>query len=316
MQLQVPIAISIVFAALFLSQTSTEKFKIPNDKNQVNFINDIIPEKKKDIQKKILIIGIDGCKPDALLKANTKNIDRLWKRGAYSFNTKTDEISSSGICWTGMLTGVWHNKHNVISNNYKAPNITEYPHFFRRVKEYNPNLQTFSIVHWGPLHKILQEGDADVFEVFDSDEDVTNEVVRKLLTKDVDVMFVHLDDVDHAGHTFGYGTDVHQYIKAIETKDEEVGRIISALKKRSNYKNESWLILVSTDHGGSEKSHGKNIPEHTTIFYIASGKSVKKGKIEKQVNIIDVAVTALTHLGISIKEEWKLDGKPAGLKRN
>ena len=70
-------------------------------------------------ENKVLIIGIDGCKPDALLKAKTENIDSLWKNGAFSFNAKTDEISSSGICWTGMLTGVWHNKHNVTTNDYK-----------------------------------------------------------------------------------------------------------------------------------------------------------------------------------------------------
>ena len=74
-------------------------------------------------QNKVLIIGIDGCRPDALLKANTPNLDKLWKNGAYIFNTKTDEISSSGICWTGMLTGVWHEKHNVLTNSYKNPSI-------------------------------------------------------------------------------------------------------------------------------------------------------------------------------------------------
>ena len=74
------------------------------------------------------------------------------------------------------------------------------------------------------------------------------------------------------------------------------------------------MILISTDHGGSGKGHGENIPEHTTIFYIASGKDVEKGEIKKQVYVIDVAVTALKHLGIDTKEEWDLDGEVSGLK--
>ena len=86
-------------------------------------------------ENKVLIIGFDGCRPDSFLKANTPKIDSLWKNGAYSFNAKTDGISSSGICWTGgMLTGVWHEKHNVISNSYKDSNIKVFLHFFRRVK--------------------------------------------------------------------------------------------------------------------------------------------------------------------------------------
>ncbi len=266
------------------------------------------------MENKVLIIGIDGCRPDALLKANTKILDSLWENGAYSFKAKTDEISSSGICWTGMLTGVWHEKHNVLSNEYKNPNIKEYPHFFRRVKHSRPELKTYSLVHWAPLHKILQSGDADVAKTFDSDEAVTIEATTTLVNKDVDVMFLHLDDVDHAGHSYGYHPSNDDYLSAIEVIDQQVSRIIHSLYQRSNYKNENWLILISTDHGGSDTSHGKNTNEHTTIFYIAAGNAVKKGEIEEQVNVIDVAVAAMTHLGIPILDEWNLDGRPAGLK--
>ena len=265
-------------------------------------------------QNKVLIIGIDGCKPDALLKAETPNLDKLWKNGAYSFNTKTDEISSSGICWTGMLTGVWHEKHNVVSNDYKNPNIKEYPHFFRRIKQEKPDLKTYSVVMWAPIHKILQQNDADVAKSGLLDGFVTSKVCRALKNKDVDVMFVQLDMVDHLGHKTGFSADNEKYTKTIEKKDKQIGRILKTIKNRKNYANENWLILVSTDHGGSEFGHGKNIPEHTTIFYIASGNSVKKREIKKQVNVIDIAVTSLKHLGIDAKPEWKLDGSVSGLK--
>lgn len=263
-------------------------------------------------QNKVLIIGIDGCRPDALLKAETKNIDKLWKNGAYSFNAKTDEISSSGICWTGMLTGVWHEKHRVVSNEYDNPNIGEYPHFFHRIKEQKPELKTFSVVNWNPIHKILQENDADYSAEFSNDKMVSKHVAKILKHGDVDVMFVQLDHVDHAGHIYDYVSNSKKYLKAIKKSDIQVGEMVNVLKKRLNYKDENWLIIVSTDHGGSDFGHGKDIPEHTTIFYIASGNGVRKGEIEKQVNVIDVAVTALKHLGIEIKEDWKLDGKVAG----
>jgi len=266
-------------------------------------------------QNKVLIIGIDGCKPDALIKANTPNLDKLWKNGAYSFNTKTDEISSSGICWTSMLTGVWHEKHKVLTNSYKNPNIKEYPHFYTRVQNENPALKTYSIVNWGPIHKILQPNDADVVKSSLTDKNVTSRVVRTLKKKDVDVLFVQLDNVDHAGHKYDFSVKSEKYLTAIELADMQIGKMINALESRKNYANENWLILVSTDHGGSEFGHGKNIPEHTTTFFIASGSTdVQKGKIEKQVYVVDIAVTALKHLGIDIKEEWKLDGKVSGLK--
>lgn len=265
-------------------------------------------------ENKVLIIGIDGCRPDALLVANTNNIDSLWKNGAYTFNAKADEISSSGICWTSMLTGVWHDKHNVISNDYKNPNIKEFPHFFRRVKQFKQELSTYSIVNWDPIHKILQTNDADVVKSFKTDEAVTEEVIHILSEDNVDVIFVQFDDVDHAGHYYDFDTLSEEYILSITVADMQVGRIVQSLRQRSNYNNENWLIIITTDHGGSNFRHGLNIKEHTTVFYIVSGDNTNKGEIIDDVNIIDVSITAMKHLGVPIKHDWNLDGKVSGLK--
>lgn len=265
-------------------------------------------------QNKVLILGIDGCRPDALLAAKTPSLDNLWQNGAYSFNAKTDDLSWSGVCWTGMLTGVWKDKHKVMGNQYLNPNIKEYPHFFNLAKQQKPELRTYSIANWSPVHKILQDNDATVVKEKLTDGLVTKSVTKTLKREDVDVMFVHLDNVDHAGHEYGYATDNLEYIKSIEKTDKKIGKIVKALKKRKNYANENWLILVSTDHGGSGNNHGEAIPEHTTIFYIASGKDVQQGEIKKQVYVIDVAVTALKHLNIKIEDEWNLDGEVSGLK--
>ncbi|WP_418603282.1 alkaline phosphatase family protein [Hwangdonia sp.] len=266
-------------------------------------------------QNKVLILGIDGCRPDALLAAKTPYLDNLWKNGAYSFKAKTDDLSWSGVCWTGMLTGVWKDKHKVMGNQYLNPNIAEYPHFFNLAKQQQPDLRTYSIANWSPVHKILQDNDATVVKHKLTDGLVTRSVVKTLKKEDVDVMFVHLDNVDHAGHKYGYAIDNSKYIESIEKTDKKIGRIVKALQKRKNYDNENWLILVSTDHGGSGTNHGKAIPEHTTIFYIASGKDVEKGEIKKQVYVIDVAVTALKHLNIDLMEAWNLDGSVSGLKQ-
>lgn len=265
-------------------------------------------------QNKVLILGIDGCRPDALLAAKTPNLDKLWQNGAFSFKAKTDDLSWSGVCWTSMLTGVWKEKHNVYGNAYENPNIEDYPHFFNLAKQQQPDLRTYSIINWSPIHKILQENDATVMKNKITDGLVTSSVAKALKNEDVDVMFVHLDNVDHAGHSTGFTPDNPKYIRAIEKTDKNIGKILKSLKKRKNYDHENWLILVSTDHGGSGTNHGEATLEHTTIFYIASGKDVEKGEIQKQVYITDVAVAALKHLNIDLKDEWQLDGHVSGLK--
>ncbi len=263
---------------------------------------------------KVLIIGIDGCRPDALLTANTPNMDALWKNGAYCFRAQTDEISSSGPAWTAMLTGVWHDKHNVLNNDYTDPDLNTYPHFFHRLREEKPELVCYSIANWGPVHKILQEGDATYSASAANDARVASRVSTILENEELDVMFVQLDEVDHAGHTHDYSVKSSKYLKAIEKSDRQAGEMVDAVKKRQTIDGENWLIIVSTDHGGSNFGHGKNIPEHTTIFYIASGEDAIAGEIEDEVGVVDVAVTALHHMGIPIEESWNLDGHVAGIK--
>jgi len=269
----------------------------------------------KEKQKKVLIIGIDGCRPDAFIAAKTPNIDLLLKTGAYSYHAKTDPISSSGICWTSMLTGVWHEKHNVTTNEYKNPNVSEYPHFFRKLKETNKDIKTVSIVNWEPIHKILQEVDADICEHYSPDEKVAERAAEILLEKNPDAMFIQLDDVDHAGHTYDFSPTSPDYLLEIEKSDSLTGIIVNSIKKRPSYKDEDWLIIVTTDHGGSNFGHGKDIPEHTTIFYIVNGSPVQKGEIKDSVFVVDVAVTALDFLGYSPRKTWNLDGNQKGLIR-
>lgn len=262
---------------------------------------------------KVLIIGIDGCKPDVLAKAETPAIQALMENGAWTYKAKTDPISSSGICWTSMLTGVWHEKHKVVSNDYKNPNIKEYPHFFKRVKEFNPKLKTYSIANWAPIHNILKQDEADLIFNVAPDDRVTMRVVKALKEDNPDVVFVQLDQVDGAGHKFDYKYESEGYVKAIQKADKQVAEMVAAVKARETYEKEDWLIIVSTDHGGSNFGHGKDIPEHTTIFYIASGQSANKVELT-EANVTDVCITAMKHLGMEIKAEWKLDGQVRGLK--
>jgi len=107
---------------------------------------ELILDQEQSINK-VLIIGIDGCRPDALLAAQTPNMDKLWKDGAYTFKARTDEISSSGPAWSAMLIGVWHQKHNVLNNDYENPDLEHYPHFFHHIRQEKPELKTYSVAN-------------------------------------------------------------------------------------------------------------------------------------------------------------------------
>ena len=51
-----------------------------------------------------------------------------------------------------------------------------------------------------------------------------------------------------------------------------------------------------------------------TTFLIVSGPSARRGKFDDPTYQVDVVATALAHLRVTPREEWKLDGKAVGLK--
>src|SRR5690348_2115646 len=103
------------------------------------------------VRKRALIIGIDGCRPDALLAADTPHIEALIASGAFSAQAQTGEHTDSAPGWSHMLTGVWQTRHGVRDNSFAGSRFEEYPHFFQRIKEWRSDLITASIVNWEPI---------------------------------------------------------------------------------------------------------------------------------------------------------------------
>ena len=270
--------------------------------------------------RRVLIIGIDGTRPDGLTTADTPFIDGLIDSGAQSFLAQTGDVTSSGPGWSSLLTGVWRDKHNVNSNAFADPRYDLYPHFFARYKAFRNTGRTASIVHWAPINDQIASASSSATDVIinsPSDAAVADEAIT-LLSEDpaLTALFLHFDDVDHAGHGTGYDPPYpvgNPYRTAIETVDGHIGRVLEALASRPGRSSERWLILVSTDHGGTGSGHGADIPEHRTIFFIVSGDGSTLAEIVPAPEIVDVAVTALTHLGVPIDPAWELDGRAVGI---
>lgn len=110
-------------------------------------------------ERKVLMIGIDGCRPDALNLANTPNIDSLISNGAFSLQAQTGNHTVSGAGWANTFTGVWENKHNVTSNDFTSPNFNQFPHFFNLIKQEQPERVTASIDRWKINNYILSDAD-------------------------------------------------------------------------------------------------------------------------------------------------------------
>ncbi|MGD8867308.1 MAG: alkaline phosphatase family protein, partial [Gemmatimonadales bacterium] len=101
--------------------------------------------------KKVLVIGLDGVRPDILAKTETPNIDALITVGAFSDSVTTRAQTISGPGWSSMLTGVWPEKHRVVSNDFTSNDYADYPDFLTRLELVDRDLSTFAVVDWPPL---------------------------------------------------------------------------------------------------------------------------------------------------------------------
>lgn len=224
---------------------------------------------------KVLMIGIDGCRPDAVMAAYTPILDSLAATGSHSYDVLNEGVTSSGPGWSSLLTSVWPEKHGVYDNSFSGSNYLNYPHLFKRVEEYNSALHTVSIAQWHPINDYIAVNAADLMiYAADHSDNVAQEAVNYIYFGEPDAMFVHFDDVDHAGHNGGFSPDNPNYIIAIELVDQRIGDIIAAMKQRATYVSENWATIVSTDHGGIGTSHGGNSIEERNIFLIVSGDSI------------------------------------------
>lgn len=275
---------------------------------------------------KVLLIGIDGVRADVMADVSTPNLDALAAEGAFTDETTTTTPSVSGPSWSSMLTGVWPEKHGVLSNEFTAPRYGDYPDFLSRIEAERPELTTVAVADWVPIMELdgrraLVGPDVDVRETLDgyeagwaeADRRGVDFAVAQLENSDPDAIFVYLGNPDETSHEAGsIGTE---YREAIAMADSEVGRLVAAVEARSGFESEDWLILVSTDHGRrADGGHGGDSPEEMTTFIIVSGPSAADA-IEGPTFIVDVAATALAHLGID-PTEWGLDGRAVGLRES
>jgi hypothetical protein len=114
--------------------------------------------------RKVLILGLDGTRPDALRKAATPHFDKLVADGYITWNARTCRKSSSGPGWSSILGGVWEDKHKVVDNSFAGKALDKYPPLFKRLKEKLPASRSGAVVDWTPLKTHLSEG-ADVFDL-------------------------------------------------------------------------------------------------------------------------------------------------------
>jgi arylsulfatase A-like enzyme len=252
---------------------------------------------------RVLILSIDGFRPDAIPLAPMPNLMALMQNSAYTLTAQTVRPSVTLASHASMLTGLCPSKHGVDWNDYIPENgYANGTDLFDLA--HAAGMQTVMYVGKEKLRQVTEPSSTDVF-VFINDRDlVITEQLIKNFPQDFGILFVHFPTPDWMGHEYGWLSP--QQLSVIRRADEALGQILAELQAQGL--REETLIIVTADHGGHDTTHGSSLPEDMTIPWIASSPGIQPKQLSTRVHTMDTAATAAFILGLPIPPEW--DGVP------
>jgi len=249
--------------------------------------------------KRVLIISIDGMRPDAITLAPMPNLQSLMQSGAYTLTAQTIYPSATLPAHSSMLTGTCSSAHGILWKDYQPEKgYARGVSLFTLAKRYS--LYTVMFVGKEKLRQITPPETTDVYRFINDRDLVIAELAPPELKTGFDLAFIHSPPPDFMGHEYGWMSD--EQFSVLRRADEALGNLLTGLDAEGM--RQDTLIIVTADHGGHEQTHGSKSPEDMTIPWIVAGPGVVPGEISVPVNTTDTAATAAWALHLDLPADW------------
>lgn len=253
--------------------------------------------------RRVLILSIDGFRPDAMPLAPMPFLTSLLNQSAYSLAAQTVYPSVTLVAHTSMLSGQCPAKHKVDWNDYIPENgYAQVTDLFDVAHQ--AGMETVMYVGKEKLSQITEPASLDVFKFINDRDLVITEDLIQNFPADFRLMFVHFPTPDGMGHEYGWLSP--EQLSVLYRADQAIEKLVAELEARGL--REETLFIVTADHGGHDTTHGSSLPEDMTIPWIASGAGIKPAELTSPIVTTDTAATAAFALGLYIPPVW--DGVP------
>ena len=250
--------------------------------------------------QRVILFVLDGLRPDGLQQASTPCIDRLISEGASTYTARTVMPSSTLPCHTSMFRGVTPQRHGITTNTW-VPQVRPVPSLVDVLHQ--AGKRTAFFYNWEQLRDLADPGSLDRSYYMnnchepDGDWELASLAAATLREWTPDFAFVYLGCTDIAGHNHGWMSA--EYLAAIGRADAAIGAVLEAVNQ------EETVVIVTSDHGGHEHTHGTEMDEDMTIPWVIAGPAVPSGRhLQEPVSIIDNSTTIAALLEVAPARDW------------
>ena len=251
--------------------------------------------------KKVILISIDGMRPDGLKQCGNPYVKELEKMCSYTYKASSVLPSATLPCHYSMTHSVPPERHGIFYNTYIPP-VRPIKGLFEHLKE---NGKTTAMFYgWDTLRDISSPESLLVATYINSrcresvDTLLTDEAIRVIKDYNPDFAFLYMVDTDEkGGHDNGWMSE--EYLRRISIAIDNTKRVIET------FGNE-YSIIIMADHGGHDRRHGTDLPEDMTIpFFFYGPDFAENTVIKEKASLLDIAPTIVSVMGIESDVDWE-----------
>ncbi len=250
--------------------------------------------------KKVILISIDGMRPDGVLNCGNPFVEEMMKKGSHALDARTVIPSVTLPCHTSMFHSVTPERHGITTNTY-MPQVRPINGLAEQIKMMGGKCAMF--YGWEPLRDITRPGSLQWAEYFNAYADehtdgiLTDRALECIEKYHPDFVFLYMVETDEkGGHDAGWMSET--YLDYVSHAIGNVKRVIEAA-------GEEYTVIVTADHGGHDRAHGTEMPEDMTIPMFFVGSEFEPGKAIGNVSILDLAPTIAKIMGVPAAREWE-----------
>lgn len=246
---------------------------------------------------RLIFILVDGLRKDTALDAEVMpNLAGLREAGA-SASIHSEAPSYSEPAYTTLLTGASPEISDgpVINLDYEEIPLFTQDNLFSAA--HRAGLRTaISGYYW--FEKLVPQSDVDLRFYTPGEDQTADEAVLAaalpwLRDRSAELLLVHLDQVDYAGHHEGGARDP-RWNEAAKRVDDMIGEVSKELDLSRD------TILVLSDHGHiGIGGHGGQDTDVLVQPLVLAGKGIKPGAFG-DINQVDIAPTLAALLGTAV----------------